>query len=209
MNKCARVFCLGVLTARPAHAQELRYSAPIARLEWGTLGPEDPSNIVSTIGASFGWRFTHGSALIAEYLSQKADYDGDGHAPRAGALGKYLRRSWTLNYEWALSDAEIKHSEALLRVGGGALFRGPLPPDDIGTLRTAPVLSLGVTLRYSLLRSVAFVGSLEDQMAFLPHQNIYVQCLTPGNPSSCSITPVGGTEQNYGAFIGLELGLTR
>jgi hypothetical protein len=85
----------------------------------------------------------------------------------------------------------------VIRVGAGALFRY--------LLATAPTVSGGLELRYAVLRRLAFVGSIEDDLGKLPRQDLQSCVVDHLGNEVCTIYTYGDRLQhNFGFFVAAE-----
>jgi len=185
---------LALALARPLPGQEDSSAAPRfgVRVEGGMLSPDDPAAVTMAYGGSVAWYTPTRGALLLRYVrqSQGANYGPD--------LGAHARGFLTVGWELPLTGGGLYRREARVRVGGGALFRGPLA--------TALVVSGSLVLRYAVQRHVAFVGSVEDDAAALPRQDFTTNCVPDGSGgTTCSVLRYGGRLQhNFGFVIAAE-----
>jgi hypothetical protein len=172
----------GVIAA-PLRGQRL--SGPFVRLEAGSLNPKVLLQTTLAVGASTGWQLAGRDALLLRYLRQSQN--------RAGTdVGQHARSFLTANWEHAFGAGGLFRRQAMLRVGGGAVFRW--------LLRTAPVLDAGLEVRYGLTPHWSLVANIEDDLAALPHQ--VIQVCSFGN---CSLVTFDRElEQNFGLIIAGE-----
>lgn len=173
------------LVALPLAAQRPRPPRHFVRLEAGSLNPSDLFSTTLAVGAAAGWQSTSRDAVLLRYLRQSQNAAGTD-------VAKHARSFVTANWEHAFGTGGVYRRQALLRVGGGAVFRY--------LLRTAPVMDAGLEVRYGLAARWALVANIEDDVAALPHQVIQV-C----SGGSCSlITFDRKLEHNFGLIVAGE-----
>jgi len=171
------------VTASPLGGQRL--GGPLVRVEAGSLNPKVLLETTLAVGASFGWQLAGRDAMLLRYLRQSQN--------RAGTdVGRHARSFLTANWEHAFGNGGLFHRQAMLRVGGGAVFRY--------LLRTAPVFDAGLEVRYGLAPRWSLVANIEDDLAALPHQVIQVCSF-----GSCSqVTFDRELEHNFGLIVAGE-----
>jgi hypothetical protein len=164
---------------------------PIVRPEAGMLNAGDPLQVTLAYGGGVGWDLDPSNALLVRYVRQSQNRN-------SGAdIGRNARGFLTANWEHAFGPSERYHRQAVIRVGAGALFRNPL--------KTAPVVSASAGARYPVHRRVAFVGSIEDDIGILPHQDVQ-SCagFAPGPPACTTYTYVARLQRNFGFLVAAE-----
>jgi len=173
-----------VLAAPPVRAQTA--PRPFVRIEAGTLNPDDPFYATLAFGAAAGLP-TRAGPLLLRVVRQSRDRN----------QGQDLSNARTfvlLDWEPPIRIRTIQSGEAFLRAGAGWLFRSPF--------KSSPVVDLGAGLRYLLLPRLFVVGSLVDQLAFLPSQTFAPVC----SGSVCTqLSYHGELQHNIGLLIDLEL----
>lgn len=146
--------CLIVQAARGQRARP-----PFVRLEAGSLNSTNLFEVTLAVGASLGWQFAGRDAVLLRYLRQSGNTAGTDVGTHAGNFV-------TANWEHAFGAGGRYRRQALLRVGGGAVFRY--------LLRTAPVVDAGLEVRYGLAPQWSLLANIEDDVAALPHEVIQV-----------------------------------
>ncbi|HXY69658.1 MAG TPA: hypothetical protein VEH62_09420 [Gemmatimonadales bacterium] len=200
---------MGVLTSRPPRASRpsrtsaalaaalLLAAAPLAlrgqmppraflRVGAGALNPDDPFYTTLAYGAAAGVGTPVG-AFALQVVRQSRDRNE----------GQDLNNARTfvmLDWEPALRIRTIQDGQAFLRFGAGWLFRSPF--------RSSPAVDLGAGWRYSLAPGLSLVGSLVDQLAFLPSETLPVNC---GAGTCTQLGYRGEVQHNFGLLIDLEL----
>lgn len=159
---------------------------PLVRLEVGTLNPRDPFAATLTWGASLGVEWHERRAVFLRYTHQRFNADEDAD------YSTDARTLVTVAGEIASGPVNRRKQQFRFRAGGGALFRPGL--------KTAPVLSAGVAIRYELWPHTSLVGHIEDDAAILPRDDIR-GCVG----STCRSVIVGGAWlHNFGLIVALE-----
>src|SRR3954467_5307314 len=91
----------------------------------GTLSPTNPAIITLSLRATAGWILGGQNAISAEYTRQSANRS------EGNDLGKFSRHfvgiAWQHAFHDVFSDQEPMAQQYLLRVSGGAIFRGTFP----------------------------------------------------------------------------------
>jgi hypothetical protein len=181
----AAVFLVG-LAACAWHRVSAQAATPLFRLEAGTLNPRDPFAATFTWGASLGVEWNDRRAILVRYTNQR--FNGDEDAD----YSTDARTMVTLAGELAPTPVNRRKQQFRFRLGGGALFRPHL--------KTAPVVSAGVAIRYELWPHTSLVGHIEDDAAMLPRDEIR-GCIG----STCRSMIVGGAWlHNFGLIVALE-----
>jgi hypothetical protein len=156
-----------------ASSAALSQVRPLARLEAGALDPDDPFNVTLAFGGAIGLHL-HSSSLLLRVLRQS----------RNGNSGDDLThgRSFIL-LEWELAGRQggPMQRQPYLRFGFGRLARSPF--------RSSWSLDGAVGLRYRLVRSVHLLGTVGDQVAFLPAETLVR----------------GGPQHNFALTLALEM----
>lgn len=186
----AGLFGAGMLTAQGPNAGDEEVLPPRAvllRLDGGLFSQGGPfDDIVGAVGASAGFEWQGRRAVMLRVLRH-------GHDP-SPQLGKdpMARTVTALVLEMARWPSESHTQQFRLRAGLGALWRGDLS--------VAPLATVGVAIRYEVAGRLAFVGVIEDDVAWLPWEE--VQTCTPG---TCTTVAAGGyTQHNLGGIVSLE-----
>ena len=153
----------------------------------GSLSPEDPFYAVLTFRGSVGWILSHRDALAIDYTRQSKSRS------TSEDLGKYARQflgfAWHHSFRDAFYDDEQHQQQYLFKLSGGLLIRGQAPNYGLADLSNAFFLGAGLAIRYPLSRHIAAVGTIEDDIAFIPTQTL-------------DSTTVGGDAQhNFGLFV--------
>jgi hypothetical protein len=181
---------LGALLATAAGAAGMTAQTtrtPIVRLEGGMLNPDDVTQTTLAFGGDVGWQLSRRQAILIRYLRQSQNRNSGTDIKRARGL-------LTLDWEYGFGRESQYHRQALVRLGGGALFRPGLA--------TAALVSLGLEVRYAVGARWAFVGSVEDDVGVLPLQE-FQSCSPLG--SVCTTFSYGGKWQhNYGFLVAGE-----
>jgi hypothetical protein len=151
------------------------------------------SRMTGGVGIAFGGRLgAEGSpfTLAVEVLH---------HAFRRYNTEEYaagVHTDVTLQAEYALTEGGLYHSQVLALLGLGGEVRTPY--------RGAPEMLGGVAFRYELTETVAFRGSIQDRVTFIPRQEF---TCTPSE--SCYPGYVIGRDTRHtpSALVSLELRL--
>jgi hypothetical protein len=161
----------------------------------GSLSPDDPFTATLSFRGTLGWIASDRTAFSFDYTRQSANRS------EGSDLGKYARNyfgvSWQHGSAQAFADDDLMKQQYLFRVGVGLLtrgtFRGVSPAEH---LKTAGFVDVGAEIRYPFTQRLAAVGTLDDVLAFLPHQVV----------TSGSQTYVfgGDVQHNFGLFIALQ-----
>jgi hypothetical protein len=184
LGKIAAILAVGACVINPPLRGQ-RKGNPFVRLEAGSLNPKVLLETTLAVGASTGWQLGGRDALLLRYLRQSQN--------RAGTdVGRHARSFLTMNWEHAFGVGGLFRRQAMVRVGGGAVFRY--------LLRTAPVVDAGLEVRYGLARHWSLVANIEDDAASLPRQVIQVCSF-----GSCSVvTFPHDVEHNFGLIVAGE-----
>jgi hypothetical protein len=142
---------------------------------------------VLTFRGSTGLILSHRDALAIDYTRQsKSRSTGDD-------LGKYARQflgvAWHHSFQEAFYDDETHQQQYLFKLSGGLLVRGTTPNYGVADLSNAFFVGAGLAIRYPLSRHIAAVGTIEDDIAFIPSQTID------------STNFAGGPQHNFGLFV--------
>ncbi len=181
----------------------------------GTLSPTDPAIVTLSLRATAGWILGGQNAISAEYSRQSANRS------EGNDLGKFSRHfvgiAWQHAFHDVFSDQEPMKQQYLLRVSGGAIFRGTFP-EAVGdqNLRNAPYVDVGLVIRYPFSSHIAVVGTVEDAIGFLPAETVSSYCMNDNNLVLCY--PEGGsqyytfdlpanTQHNFGVLVSAQLRL--
>ncbi len=170
----------------PALSLAAQDNPVLLELGAGSLSPDDPFNATLTFRGSVGWIPSHRDALSIDYTRQSNSRS------TSDDLGKYARQflgfAWHHSLQEAFYDDETHHQQYFFKLSGGLLVRGKTPSFN-ADLANAAFLGAALAVRYPLSRHIAAVGTIEDDMAFLPRQTI-------------NATTVGGVMQhNFGLFV--------
>lgn len=159
----------------------------IARVEAGSLSPNELFNATMALGAAAGVDLGGRNAFLLRYTRQSQNRNsGDD-------LGARAREFVSVSWEHAFNDAERHAQQYMVRLAGGVIFRQPLA--------TVPFALFGVAIRYRIGERFAFVGAIEDAIAPLPQETVEA-CSDFG---SCGEHPVGGSLQhNFGLMVAVE-----
>lgn len=200
---CCRVTALGAIAAAVAGlqlsttlaAQEAAASgdeypirrAWVLRLDGGLFSQGGPfDDIVAAFGATAGLEWGGRRAVLLRVLRH-----GEDPSPQLGK-DPMARTITALVAEVARWPSEPYHQQFRLRAGVGALWR-----ED---LAVAPLALVGVAIRYEVAWRLAFVGVIEDDVAWLPWEEIQT-C----QPNICTTTVAGGrTQHNLAGLVSLE-----
>ena len=175
-----------------APALAAQANRPFLEIGAGTLAPSDPFTVTLALRASGGVTLGGRNAVSIEYTRQSAPRGYD-----SNNLGKYARDflgiGWQHAFQDVLSDPEPKRMQYLVRIVGGALFRGTFPEAvDDQDLRNAPFAGFGLLLRYPISSRVIAVGSIEDILGFLPAETVRSYCSDLSGQTLCY--PQGGPD---------------
>lgn len=155
----------------------------------GTLSPDEPLNAILSFRGSVGWILSSRDALAIDYTRQSNSRS------TSEDLGKYARQfvgfAWQHSFREAFYDDETHQQQYLLKLSGGLLVRGRTPSYN-ADLANAPFLGAALAIRYPLGARFAAVGTLEDDIAFIPSQTV----------DTTSIG--GGVQHNFGLFITVQ-----
>jgi len=126
--------------------------------------------------------------------------------------------AWQHAFHDVFSDQEPMAQQYLLRVSGGAIFRGTFPA-AVGdqNLRNAPYVDVGFVIRYPFSSRIAAVGTVEDAIGFLPSETVSSYCMNDDN-NVVLCYPEGGsqyytfelptrTQHNFGVLVTAPLRL--
>jgi opacity protein-like surface antigen len=158
----------------------------LARLEAGTLGPDDPFSVTLSFGAGAG--ITRGSnAWLFRVLRQSRDRN-------SGADVGHGRTFLLANWERSFRAAGPQGRQAFIRVGGGWLLRSPF--------KSTWAVDLAAGLKYRLVPRLFIVGVATDLLAMLPNET-FTYCV-PG-AMICGPAKISSELQsNLGLLISLE-----
>ena len=175
---------VGVCT--PALSLAAQDNRVLLELGAGSLSPVDPLTAILTFRGSVGRILSHRDALSIDYTRQSRSRS------TSEDLGKYARQfvsvSWLHAFQEAFYDEDTKQQQYLFKLSGGLLVRGRTPSFN-ADLANAAFLGAGLAIRYPLSRHIAAVGTIEDDIAFIPSQTI-------------DTTNVGGgVQHNFGLFV--------
>jgi hypothetical protein len=152
----------------------------------GSLSPVDPLTAILTFRGSVGWILSHRDALSIDYTSQSRSRG------TSEDLGKYPRQfvsfSWQHAFQEAFFDEDTKQQQYLFKLSGGLLVRGTTPNFN-ADLSNALFLGAGLAIRYPFSPHIAAVGTIEDDVAFIPSQTIDTTNFG------------GGVQHNLGLFV--------
>src|SRR5712692_9533459 len=110
---------LSVVATAPVVVLAQLAQGPIVRPEAGMLNPGDPLQVTLAYGGGVGWDLDRSNALLVRYVRQSQNRN-------SGAdIGRNARGFLTANWEHVFGPSEQYHRQGLIRVGAGALFRGP------------------------------------------------------------------------------------
>lgn len=197
---------LALAPALPLAAQDHR---ALLELGAGTLSPDDPFTAILSFRGSAGWVLSHRNALSVDYTRQSASRS------TKEDLGKYARQfvglSWQHSFREAFYDDEIHQQQYLLKLSGGFLLRGQTKDGDpVQNLAAAFFSGVALAIRYPLSSHIAAVGTLEDDIAFIPNQTIQTRCAFVGNTYTCypvnsgtfyTLDLEGTVQHNFGLFV--------
>ena len=152
----------------------------------GSLSPDDPLNAILSFRGSVGWILSHRDALSIDYTRQSNSRS------TSEDLGKYARQfvgfAWHHSFQEAFYDEDTHQQQYLFKLSGGLLVRGTTPSFN-SDLANAAFLGAALAIRYPFSPHIAAVGTIEDDIAFIPSQTI-------------NTTNVGGEVQhNFGLFV--------
>jgi hypothetical protein len=175
-----------VAVCTPALSLAAQDNPVLLELGAGSLSPDDPLNAILSFRGSVGRILSHKDALSIDYTRQSNSRS------TSEDLGKYARQfvsfSWQHAFQEAFFDEDTKQQQYLFKLSGGLLVRGETPSFN-ADLSNALFLGAGLAIRYPFSPHVAAVGTIEDDIAFIPSQTI-------------NTTNVGGEVQhNFGLFV--------
>jgi len=162
----------------------------IARVEVGSLSPNEPFNATMAFGAAAGVDLGGRNAFLLRYTRQSQNRNS------GEDLGDRAREFVSVAWEHAYGDAERHVQQYMLRLAGGVLLRDPYA--------AAPFALVGVAIRYPLGERLSVVGAIEDAMAPLREETFQV-CdpdLVPNYP--CTYQVGGSLQHNFGLMIAAE-----
>jgi hypothetical protein len=182
---------LSLATTVPVLVSGQLAQGPIVRPEVGMLNAGDPLQVTIAYGGGVGWDLGPSNALLVRYVRQSQNRNS------GEDIGRNARGFLTANWERAFGPGERYHRQAVIRVGAGALFRNPL--------QTAPVVSASVGARYAVHRRLVFVGSIDDDIARLPRQDLQSCTVFASGPPACTTyTYVARLQHNFGFLVAAE-----
>ena len=136
------------------------------------------------IGASAGWQVSSRTTILLRYLRQSQNRNS------GEDVGRLARGFLSVNWEYALGHEGQYQRQAMVRFGPGIVIRPSLPD--------AAVLGGAFELRYGLTQRWALIGSIEDDLAFLPGADFQF----------CAGCPVehfkGKSQHNFGFIVAGE-----
>ncbi len=187
-------FCL-VIGSAAAQAQAsslLPGGALLLRFEAGLLDPDTPAKGVGALGATVGWLPGQNTpdALLLRYVRQLRD--------RTASIYVYdhSREFLLVQWEHSFGTGALLRRQFSSRVGLGAL--------STYHATAALVLGGGLTVRYPVGPRLALTGSVEDNVAVLPHRD-GIGCYDAGaGRTYCSRPPTGGWQHNFGVLAAVE-----
>lgn len=170
----------------PALSLAAQGNRVLLELGAGSLSPNDPFHAILTFRGSVGWMLSHQDALSIDYTRQSNSRS------TSEDLGKYARQflgfAWHHSFQEAFYDDETHQQQYLFKLSGGLLVRGKTPSFN-ADLANAAFLGAALAIRYPFSRHIAAVGTIEDDLAFIPSQTI-------------NATNFGGDVQhNFGLFV--------
>ena len=178
---------VAVLT--PALSLDAQGNRVLLEVGAGSLSPVDPLTAILTLRGSAGLILSHRDALAIDYTRQSK-----GGSTNEG-LGKYPRQflgfAWHHSFQEAFYDDETHQQQYFFKLSGGLLLRGKSPRFN-ADLANAAFLGAALAIRYPLSRHIAAVGTIEDDIAFIPSQTID------------STTVAGGAQHNFGLFVTVQ-----
>ena len=157
------------------------------RLDGGLFSQGGPfDDIVPALGVSAGVEWQGRRSLFLRVLRHWED-------PVLELGSDPMKRTVTaLVFEVARWPSEPHTQQFRLRVGAGALWRGDLA--------VAPLALAGLAIRYEVADHFAFVGVIEDNIAWLKWQEAQA-C----SPTGCTTIVWGGhTQHNPAGVVSLE-----
>jgi hypothetical protein len=186
----AGLLVVGTLPAQGSSArdeEEIPPRAVLLRLDAGLFSQGGPfDDIVAAVGASAGLEWEGRRAVLLRVLRHTED-----PSPQMGK-DPMARTVTALVLELARWPSEPYAQQFRLRAGLGAMWRGDLAP--------APLATVGVAIRYEVARRLAFVGVIEDDVAWLPWEELQA-C----EPAVCRTIVAGGyTQHNLAGVVSLE-----
>jgi len=175
----------------------------------GTLSPDDPFSAILSFRGSAGWILSHRNAVSVDYTRQSASRS------TTEDLGKYARQflgfSWHHSFREAFYDDDTHQQQYFLKLSGGMLVRGVTRSlDPVQDLSNAFFTGVALSIRYPLASRVAAVGTLEDEVAFLPRQTMNTSCATVNGTVTCyppnsgqfyTFDAGGMVQHNFGLFV--------
>ena len=171
----------------------------------GTLSPDDPFNAILSFRGSAGWILSHRAAFSIDYTRQSANRS------TSEDLGKYARQflsvSWHHAFREAFYDDETHQQQYFLKLSAGMLARGTTRDlDPVQDLANALFTGVALSIRYPLSSQIAAVGTLEDDVAFLPDQTMKTRCnattcFPPGSGQFYTFDVEGTVQHNFGLFV--------
>ena len=163
----------------------------LLRFEAGLLDPDSPAKGVGAIGATVGWSPgpSTPNALLVRYVRQLRN--------RTASIYVYdhSREFLLVQWEHSFGIGTRLRRQFSGRVGLGALLTYHAP--------AALVLGGGLAVRYPVGPRLALAGSVEDNVAVLPHHD-GIGCYGAGGQTYCSRPPTGGWQHNFGVLAGVE-----
>jgi hypothetical protein len=158
----------------------------LARLEAGTLGPDDPFSVTLSFGAAAG--IMRGpSAFLLRVLRQSRDGN-------SGADVGHGRTFLLADWERSFKVAGPQGRQAFIRVGGGWLLRSPF--------KSTWAVDLAAGLKYRLVPRLLIVGVATDLLAMLPNET-FTYCV-PGSAICGPASITSELQSNLGVLMALE-----
>ena len=180
---------LASLCGTPAAAQEAVGLQPYLQLEGGALNARQP--LQATIGYGLGAGTDLGRYSLAVHVVRQSQNRNSGTDMNTSA-----RTFTTLGVERRLGTPRgWPLRQAFLRANLGFVFRSPY--------RTALVSGIGVGWRQSLTSHVRLVGTLFDDVAWLPREVFACTPMWPAYSATCVIA--SGPQHNFGGMAAFQL----
>jgi len=193
---------LALAPALPLAAQDHR---ALLELGVGTLSPDDPFSAILSLRGSAGWVLSHRNAISLDYTRQS------GNRSTSEDLGDYARQflgfSWHHSFREAFYDDETHQQQYFLKITAGMLTRGLTRDlDPVQDLSNALFTGAALSIRYPLSARIAAVGTLEDDVAFIPDQTMEtrcnaVDCYPTGSGQFYTFDVDGTVQHNFGLFV--------
>ena len=190
-NTFVVLLSLASLRGTHAAAQDTPGRQPYLQIEAGALNAREP--LQATIAYGLGAGVDLGRHSIVVHVIRQSQNRNSGADLTANArtfttLG--VERRFGTPHGWPLR-------QGFLRANLGFLFRRPY--------RTALVTGIGVGWRQSLTGHVRLVGTLFDDVAWLPREVFACTPLWPSYSATCAIT--SGPQHNFGGMAAFQLHL--